>query len=70
MQVNAAPVAVAGEDRRVSVGEADRASTAGRSYDVDGEVVEYAWDLGDGTTLAGAYGRHTYDAPGTYRRRR
>jgi chitodextrinase len=66
VQVNAAPVAVAGDDRRVAVGE-EIVLEGGRSYDVDGEVVEYSWDLGDGATLAGPTGRHAYAAPGTYR---
>jgi large repetitive protein len=65
VQVNAAPVAVAGDDRRVSVGQ-EIVLEGGRSYDVDGEIVEYLWDLGDGTTLAGPSGRHAYDTPGTY----
>jgi large repetitive protein len=66
VQVNAAPVAVAGDDRRVSVGE-EIVLEGGRSYDVDGEVVEYSWDLGDGATVAGASGRYAYAVPGTYR---
>jgi large repetitive protein len=66
VRVNAAPVAVAGDDWEVSVGQ-EIALDGGRSYDVDGEVVEYLWDLGDGTTLAAPSGRHAYDAPGTYR---
>jgi PKD repeat protein len=66
VQVNAAPVAVAGDDWRVSTGQ-EIVLEAGRSYDVDGEVVEHAWDLGDGTTLAAPSGRHAYDEPGTYR---
>src|SRR5690606_29430837 len=65
VHVNAAPVAVAGDDVRVSVGE-EIVLEGGRSYDVDGEIVEHAWDLGDGTTLAGPSGRHAYGAPGTY----
>ena len=65
MQVNAAPVAVAGDDRRVSVGQ-EIVLEGGRSYDVGGEIVEHLWDLGDGTTLTGPSGRHAYGAPGTY----
>ena len=47
VQVNAAPVAVAGEPRRVSVGETVSLD-GGRSYDVDGTIAAHAWDLGDG----------------------
>ncbi|HSI99820.1 MAG TPA: PKD domain-containing protein [Patescibacteria group bacterium] len=65
VDVNAAPVAVAGDDVRVSVAQ-EIALEGGRSYDVDGEIVEYSWDLGDGTTLAGPSGRHAYGAPGSY----
>ncbi len=65
VQVNAAPVAVAGDDARVSVGQ-EIVLEGGRSYDVDGEIVEHLWDLGDGTTLTGPSGRHAYGAPGTY----
>ena len=38
VQVNAAPVAVAGDDVRVAVGE-EIVLEGGRSYDVDGEIV-------------------------------
>ena len=37
------------------------------SSDPDGDVVDWAWDLGDGTTATGPTAAHTYDAPGTYR---
>ncbi|MGH6902862.1 MAG: PKD domain-containing protein [Geminicoccaceae bacterium] len=65
VQVNAAPVAVAGDDRRVSVGQ-EIVLEGGRSYDVGGEIVGHLWDLGDGATLTGPSGRHAYGAPGTY----
>ena len=65
VQVNAAPVAVAGDDGRVSVGQ-EIVLEGGRSYDVDGHIVEHVWDLGDGTTLTGPSGRHAYAAPGSY----
>jgi OOP family OmpA-OmpF porin len=32
----------------------------------DGGVVEYAWDLGDGTRASGSRVSHTYRAPGSY----
>ncbi|CAM3363072.1 PKD domain-containing protein [Nocardioides dubius] len=37
---------------------------AGASDDVDGDVVDYAWDFGDGTTGSGATPSHTYPALG------
>jgi PKD repeat protein len=39
---------------------------ASRSRDVDGRVVSYAWDFGDGTTGSGAQPSHLYAAGGTY----
>ncbi len=65
VQVNARPVAVAGEDQRVSVGQT--VSLDGqRSYDVDGRITGYQWDLGDGTSATTAAVDHGYAAPGTY----
>lgn len=37
---------------------------ASGSTDVDGQVVSYAWDLGDGTTATGPTVEHTYTTPG------
>ncbi|MDX1565996.1 MAG: PKD domain-containing protein, partial [Phycisphaeraceae bacterium] len=34
--------------------------------DVDGSVVSWAWDFGDGTTANQEITSHTYDTPGTY----
>ena len=65
VQVNAQPVAVAGEARRVSIGETVSLD-GGRSYDVDGAVVAHQWDLGDGSSAAGAQIEHAYQAPGSY----
>jgi PKD repeat protein len=63
--VNFAPVAEAGEARMVAVGQPVTLG-AGASYDVDGNVEEHRWDMGDGTRLAGATVTHAYAAPGTY----
>jgi large repetitive protein len=65
VQVNAQPVAVAGEDQRLATGQT-LSLDGQRSYDVDGSIAAYEWDLGDGTTKSGATVQHTYDAPGTY----
>ena len=65
VQVNAQPVAVAGEDQRLATGQT-LSLDGQRSYDVDGGIAAYEWDLGDGTTKSGATVQHAYDAPGTY----
>ncbi len=36
------------------------------SYDLDGEIVRYAWDFGDGQTGEGATVSHVYERPGRY----
>jgi PKD repeat protein len=36
------------------------------SYDLDGEIVSYEWDYGDGTISDGKYGWHQYCNIGTY----
>jgi hypothetical protein len=36
------------------------------SYDPDGSIVRYTWDLGDGTILTGETPEHTYAIDGTY----
>ena len=36
------------------------------SYDPDGEIVEWFWDFGDGTTETGAIVKHSYPDPDTY----
>jgi len=39
---------------------------AGRSYDPDGTIVGYGWDLGDGSTRTGEIVEHVYVDPGPY----
>ena len=39
---------------------------ASASFDIDGEIVNFTWDFGDGTAAQGIAVQHTYSAPGTY----
>ncbi len=63
--VNAPPVPVAGDDRSVAVGEVIEFDGS-LSNDLDGEIIEYVWDFGDGTKAAGERATYAYAAPGTY----
>jgi len=36
------------------------------SFDLDGDIIQYAWDFGDGTTGSDAIVTHTYAADGNY----
>jgi PKD repeat protein len=36
------------------------------SYDLDGDIVDFIWDMGDGESEVGPVVRHTYDAIGAY----
>jgi hypothetical protein len=37
-----------------------------KSYDVDGTIVNYTWDLGNGTVLYGKFVTHSYNKAGVY----
>src|SRR5690606_27733859 len=39
---------------------------ASASVDVDGEVVSYEWDFGDGGSASGVTASHVYGSAGTY----
>ena len=65
IRVNATPVASAGEDKHVAVGD-ETVFDASASRDVDGGIVGYSWDFGDGTTASGILVRHQYAEAGTY----
>ena len=62
---NALPIALAGSDRNALTGRAvyfDGSS----SIDPDGDIIQYTWNFGDGSTKAGARVSHAYSAAGTY----
>lgn len=63
--VNFPPVAEAGTDQIAVVGTPVMFDGAA-SYDIDGEVSEYSWDMGDGTVLAGPRVSHTYEGSGNF----
>jgi PKD repeat protein len=65
VRVNAPPVAEAGDRQRIAVGQ-QVTLDGGRSYDVDGEIVDYQWNLADDSTQAGPVIQHAFTAPGTY----
>ncbi len=63
--VNDRPIADAGPDHTVALGEPLEFS--GRdSVDPDGEIVAYRWDFGDGTTAEGRAVTHAFTTPGVY----
>jgi PKD repeat protein len=64
--VNASPKANVGEDRISSVNEPVSFSGAD-SRDIDGEIISYEWNLGDGTKKRGMNVTHAFQKPGTYR---
>ncbi|TDK50576.1 PKD domain-containing protein [Antarcticimicrobium luteum] len=63
--VNFPPVAEAGADRQAVVGQPVILS-AGASYDIDGLVDSYVWEMGDGARLEGETVTHTFTASGTF----
>ncbi len=65
IDVNAPPVAVAGHDVRLAVGETVRLD-GGSSYDIDGRITDYSWTFGDGQSAAGRMVEHAFDRPGSY----
>jgi len=66
VNLNKAPVAVAGNDVRVCQGTPVTFDGSG-SISEEGEGLKYEWDLGDGTTLSGAKVTHTYEKGGNYK---
>ena len=64
--VNRPPVAMFTESaHRVDTGEVIYFD-ASYSYDLDGTIVSYSWDFGDGTTATGVEMEHAYEDNGIY----
>jgi uncharacterized repeat protein (TIGR02543 family) len=68
VKINKPPVAnlSAGESYIGFVGE-EIEFNGSLSYDLDGKIVEYLWDFGDGTTGYGEIETHNYSSPGEYK---
>ncbi len=64
--VNSSPIANIGKDRIASVNEPVSFSGAD-SMDIDGEIISYEWNMGDGTKNSGINVTHAFQKPGTYR---
>lgn len=63
--VNAQPVVDVGEDIIAAVDE-KITFNGNKSNDSDGEIADYTWDFGDGTTANGLIVSHQYAVPGKY----
>jgi large repetitive protein len=63
--INDRPIAKAGDYKKVAVGQTVRFDGA-QSYDTDGSIEYYHWDLGDGTRKQGRIISHSYAEPGSY----
>jgi len=63
--LNIPPIADAGPDRTLEVGD-DIIFNASASYDLDGYIVSYSWNLGNGDSMPGETISYPYTIPGTY----
>lgn len=63
--VNFPPVAEAGTDQTAVVGQPVTFGGAA-SYDIDGVIETYSWNMGDGTVLTGPTVTHTFQNSGNY----
>lgn len=64
IHINRGPVAVAGEDKLISP-ERPATFRATKSFDPDGEIIEYEWQFGD-QVKSGPVVRHGFAEPGDY----
>lgn len=65
VHVNMAPVAKAGADRLACPNQTIEFN-GGASNDVDGRLMKFGWDFGDGTQKQGQAITHAYSKPGHY----
>ncbi|MEW6062998.1 MAG: PKD domain-containing protein [Nanoarchaeota archaeon] len=59
------PVADAGPDQNANINDLVNFD-ASASYDIDGTIISYVWDFGNGNSAAGITASHSYASPGTY----
>ncbi|MFH1854180.1 MAG: PKD domain-containing protein [Candidatus Omnitrophota bacterium] len=64
--LNRAPLADAGDNKKICVTEKADFDAAG-SYDSDGDVITYTWDFGDGETAKGKAVSHKFAKGGVYK---
>ncbi len=64
--VNESPIAIAESERLVEVNQLLRFDGS-KSYDPNGEVINYSWDFGDGTFKEGIIVSHSFNESGKYR---
>ncbi len=64
-EVNDPPIAVAGDEIIVTIGEEVTFDGSG-SYDSDGSIVDYEWDFGDSSIGNGVVVAHTFTNIGVY----
>ena len=64
VDINSPPVADAGED--IFVSKSTVTFNAEKSKDIDGRIIAYKWNFGDGNFSTGKVVNHTYTSPGNY----
>jgi len=62
---NFTPQAIAGSDQSAGLGQSVTFDGS-RSFDVDGQIVSWQWNFGDGSIGSGARATHVYSAPGDF----
>ena len=65
VSINAKPIADAGMNKIGAPNQELDFSAAG-SFDSDGSITSYMWEMGDGVTMQGKQVRHAYSRPGVY----
>jgi PKD repeat protein len=59
------PLFLMNPDKKAGVNQ-EIAFNASISYDIDGEIIHWLWDFGDGSADSGPVVRYQYSKPGTY----